>query len=69
MDLDFNLCIDDECPSRDWCFRYTASPVKLGQAFFRESPHTGDDTVCIMFVSNKKRGKRSTFHKRVEKIK
>lgn len=69
MDLDFNLCIDDDCPSRDWCFRYTASPIKLGQAFFAEDQRIGDDADCLMFVSNKKRGKRHTFHKRVEKIK
>ena len=44
--------------------------MKVGQAFFRDgSPRKEDDPDCAMFVSNKKRGKRSTFHKKVEKIK
>ena len=67
MDKDFNMCIDDECASNPWCFRYTASPVTIGQAFFRDgSPRTDGDPDCAKFVSNKKRGKRSTFHKKVE---
>lgn len=70
MDHDFNLCIDDDCPSQEWCFRYTAGPIRLGQAFFRNgSPRAESNPDCDMFVSNKKRGKKSTFHKRVEKIK
>ena len=69
MDKDFNMCVDDECPSNLWCFRYTAAPVKIGQAFFRDgSPRADGEADCDMFVSNKKRGKRSTFHKRVEKV-
>ena len=68
MDKEFNLCLDDECPARKKCFRYTAEPIKRGQAFFAELPRIDGDDDCRMFVSNKKRGKRHTFHKRVERI-
>ena len=44
--------------------------MTIGQAFFRDgSPRTDGDPDCDKFVSNKKRGKRSTFHKEVEKVK
>ena len=69
MDKDFNMCIDDECHSRGECFRYTAGPVKIGQAFFLDgSPRKDEDDKCDKFVSNRKRGKHHTFHKRVEKV-
>ena len=43
--------------------------MKIGQAFFRDgSPRADGEADCDKFVSNKKRGKRSTFHKRVEKV-
>ena len=42
--------------------------MKMGQAFFKEQTRPMDDADCDMFVSNKKRGKRHTFHKRVERI-
>ncbi len=69
MDKDFNMCVDDDCPSKDKCYRYTADPIVYGQAFFFDYPRYEDDDKCDYFVVNKGRGKRTSFYRKVRDIK
>ena len=51
---DITMCDDNECPRKDFCYRYTAKPSEYGQSRFAESPLEGDE--CIYFADNGEEG-------------
>lgn len=47
---DISMCKNDKCPSREKCYRYTATPG-MYQAYVEFSPKEGDDK-CRYFWNN-----------------
>lgn len=45
---DITMCKDEKCPHRKLCYRFTAEPDEVAQAYFRESPRLWDDS-CDYF--------------------
>ena len=51
---DITMCQGQDCPLRESCYRYTATPNEYRQAYFYASPRelSLPGEACIEFVSN-----------------
>lgn len=57
---DITMCINEFCPKKEKCYRYTAPPDEFRQAY-AEFPflHTDRDVVeCEYFINNKHQGNK-----------
>ena len=36
---DITMCIGNDCPLKETCYRYTATPSEYCQSYFMESPY------------------------------
>ena len=50
---DIALCKNTTCPSKEKCYRFTAKPNELRQAYGNFSPE-GDEVNCSFFIDNNK---------------
>jgi hypothetical protein len=48
---DIAMCINKECPSKAYCYRYTAKANEYRQAYMDFKPATGQDK-CEDFTPN-----------------
>ena len=46
---DITMCWGDNCPIKETCYRYTATPSKWRQSYFAETPIKEDNT-CDHFM-------------------
>jgi hypothetical protein len=46
---DIAMCWGDNCPIKETCYRYTATPSKWRQSYFAETPIKEDNT-CEHFM-------------------
>ena len=46
---DITICKGDNCPIKETCYRFTATPSKWGQSYFVEAPIKEDKT-CDYFM-------------------
>jgi len=53
---DITMCNDDECPKKEYCYRFTAEPNPYRQAYFMYSPKQMDG--CPEYVRNEEAEKR-----------
>ena len=50
---DISLCRNVLCPSKDYCYRFTATPSELRQSYTEFTPEDGEDE-CSYFWPNGK---------------
>jgi len=50
---DISKCNNQQCPSKDYCYRFTATPSKFMQSYADFSPED-DETSCSHFWPNNK---------------
>lgn len=48
---DISMCANALCPSKNYCYRFTAKPSEFCQSYAGFSPKEGDDK-CDMFYPN-----------------
>lgn len=48
---DISMCANALCPSKDYCYRFTAKPTPMCQSYENFSPED-DETSCIHFWPN-----------------
>lgn len=60
MPKDLIMCINEFCPKKEKCYRYTAPPDEFNQPYEEFSfLHTDRDVVeCEQFINNKHQGNR-----------
>lgn len=46
---DITMCFGDNCPIKETCYRFTATPSKWRQSYFVETP-IKDDNTCEHFM-------------------
>ena len=58
--MDMSMCRDFECPLREKCLRYNATPNRSYQSYFQKSPRKShvfisdcDDELCEYYISTK----------------
>ena len=51
--VDISMCRDEECPSRLFCYRFTATPEKLQS--YLVSPRKAWYSKCNYFIPDKKK--------------
>ncbi len=57
MSPDITMCKGDNCPKRQDCYRYTATPCVYRQSYFAKPPCTGKYyTECEYFWKDEKGG-------------
>jgi hypothetical protein len=57
MSPDITMCQDKECPNKDKCYRFIATPDKLRQSYFTESPRLAQSSRrCEHFWPIKQKG-------------
>jgi hypothetical protein len=57
---DISMCKGEDCPIKNKCYRFTATPSQHWQSYFTESPYQKETKKCKHFWSdknNKERGK------------
>lgn len=54
---DISMCPGNDCPMKEKCWRFTATPDPWRQAFFSTPPNDGEE--CEQFWSNDGRGRDS----------
>lgn len=55
---DITMCKDNDCPKREQCHRFTATPDDRSQSYFMETPRKKDH--CIYYWPNKKENESNT---------
>jgi hypothetical protein len=53
---DITMCNDDECPKKEYCYRFTAKPNPYRQSYFTYSPKQMDG--CPEYLCNEEAEKR-----------
>jgi hypothetical protein len=48
---DISMCKGDDCPQKEDCYRFTATPSEFRQAYLRESPYSMDGCQYFMYNS------------------
>lgn len=56
---DITMCSGGNCPNKEGCYRYTATPSHYWQSYFIDYPENkiqGYNVECSMFIDNSKYG-------------
>jgi hypothetical protein len=58
---DITMCQDNECPMKNKCYRFTATPSKYGQSYFAETPR--EDYYCDYFYPIKSQSSEEKIYR------
>lgn len=61
---DITMCSGKDCPLKETCYRYTATPSEFMQSYFIQAPYDKEYETCGHYWEDKKSSKRS---KKVDK--
>jgi len=46
---DITMCSGEDCPKKESCYRFTATPTPLGQSYFLEPPYNKEKNECELY--------------------
>lgn len=49
---DITMCEDKECPFKETCYRFTATPSEYRQSYFKNSPYNSYNLNCEDYWPN-----------------
>jgi len=56
--MDITMCSGKDCPFKETCYRYTATPSEYRQSYFFEPPIIkGEEVTCEYYLITKKEKK------------
>ena len=50
---DITLCSGQDCPLKETCYRYKATPSKYRQSYFTEAPYDKEKEECDHYWTDK----------------
>ena len=50
---DIAMCKGKDCPFKEKCYRYTATPDEFLQSYFTESPYEPKENICSFYWEDK----------------
>ncbi len=49
---DISMCVGGNCPKKDSCYRYTATPTPKWQSYFCKPPYNKKTKACANYWEN-----------------
>ena len=60
--MDITMCSGEDCPFKESCYRYTATPSEYRQSYFFEPPIIkGEEVTCEYYLITKKKKNESNI--------